>query len=312
MIVVDRDGRFGALLDPMKGHVNPTERPLAPIRAGNLVMRFGERPYIMGVLNVTPDSFSDGGRFFDRDKAVEQALAMIEQGADILDIGGESTRPGSDAVPAVDEIERVVPVIETVAKYASVPISIDTTKSAVARAAIEAGAAMVNDVSALRFDPAMGELVAKSGLPLVVMHMRGAPKTMQSGPIIYRDLMGEIRAFLTKALERARRAGIPEQRLIIDPGIGFGKTAEHNLMILKRLGELLSLGRPIMVGASRKAFIGKVLDLDVDKRLFGTAAAVAAAVLAGAHILRVHDVAPMRQVVAVAHAIYRESLPPGL
>jgi dihydropteroate synthase len=288
-----------------------TTRPLAPIRAGNLVMRFGERPYIMGVLNITPDSFSDGGRFFDHDKAVEQALAMAEQGADILDIGGESTRPGSEAVAPEQEIERVLPVIEALGKYVSLPISIDTTKSEVARAAIEAGAAMVNDVSALRFDPAMAELVAASAVPLVVMHMRGVPKTMQSEPIIYRDLMGEIRAFLAEAVERARRAGISEQMLIIDPGIGFGKTAEHNLMILKRLGELRKLHRPILVGASRKAFIGKVLDVEVGGRLFGTAAAVAAAVLSGAQILRVHDVGPMRQVADVAAAIYRESLPTG-
>jgi dihydropteroate synthase len=280
-----------------------------PIRAGNLTLRLKERPYIMGILNVTPDSFSDGGRYFDRQAAIDHALAMVEQGADILDVGGESTRPGSDPLPAQAEIERVLPVIEALAKWVTAPISIDTTKAPVAEAALEAGAAMINDVSALRFDPDMAGLAARTKVPLVLMHMRGVPRTMQSEPIVYQDLMGEIRSFLQETISGALRAGVREHQIIVDPGIGFGKTAEHNLMILNRLGELGRLGRPILVGPSRKAFIGKVLGAEVDERLFGTAGAIALAVAAGAHIIRVHDVGPMRQVAAVAHSIRTEKLP---
>lgn len=274
-------------------------------------MHFDRRPYIMGILNVTPDSFSDGGKFFDRKKAVDQALRLVEEGADILDVGGESTRPGSDAVPEEEEIKRVLPVIQAAVRYTTVPVSIDTNKSGVARAALDAGAAMVNDVSALRFDEKMGAVVAEAGVPLVVMHLRGTPQTMQAGPIEYRDLMGEIRAFLEEAVSRAAEAGVEKEQIIVDPGIGFGKTPEHNLMILNRIGELMALGRPVLVGPSRKAFIGKVLDKEVDQRLHGTAAAVAAAVAGGAHILRVHDVGPMRDVIEVTRAIHGERLPDG-
>jgi len=290
------------------GAVNSRAQP-PPLRAGNLVMHFGLRPYLMGIVNVTPDSFSDGGRFFDRQRAVEHALALVEQGADILDIGGESTRPGSDPVPASAEIDRVVPVIEDVVRWAATPISIDTTKAAVARAALDAGATLVNDVSALRFDPEMAGTVAAAGVPLVLMHMRGTPKTMQQGQIVYGDLLGEIAGFLAGRIQQARQAGIAAERIIVDPGIGFGKTAEHNLSIIHRLGELAALGRPVLLGVSRKAFIGQVLDVPVEQRVFGTAAAVAAGVLAGAHIIRVHDVAPMRQVALLAQAIANESLP---
>ena len=274
-------------------------------------MHFDLRPYVMGILNVTPDSFSDGGKFFDAKKAIDQALKLVEEGADILDVGGESTRPGSDAVPEDEEIKRVLPVIQAAARYTSVPVSIDTTKATVARAALDAGAAMVNDVSALRFDDKMAEVVAAAGVPLVVMHMRGIPKTMQAGPIEYQDLLGEIRSFLDEALQRAAAAGIEREQVIVDPGIGFGKAPEHNLTIMNRIGELSALGRPILVGPSRKAFIGKVLDKEVDQRLHGTAAAVAASVFGGAHILRVHDVGPMRDVIEVARAIAGERLPEG-
>ncbi len=282
----------------------------APIRAGNLIMRFGQRPYIMGIVNVTPDSFSDGGQFFDRDRAVDHALALVEEGADILDVGGESTRPGSEAVTAEDEIARVVPVIEAVVRFTTVPISIDTTKAEVAEAALAAGAGMVNDVSALQFDPEMGKVVAAAAVPLVVMHMRGVPKTMQAGPIVYDDLMKEIANFLRAAMKRAQRAGIKDSQVIVDPGIGFGKAPEHNLIILHRLAQLASLGRPILVGASRKAFIGQVTGKEVDQRVFGTAATVAAAVVGGADIIRVHDVDSMGQVAAVAYAIESETMPP--
>jgi dihydropteroate synthase len=283
----------------------------APIRAGSLTMHFDRRPYIMGILNVTLDSFSDGGKFYDQKKAIDQALKLVEEGADILDVGGESTRPGSDAVSEEEEIKRVLPVIQAAVRYTTAPVSIDTTKAGVAKAALDAGAAMVNDVSALRFDEKMGELVAAAGVPLVVMHMRGIPKTMQSGPIEYSDLLGEIRVFLEEALQRAAGAGVEREQIIVDPGIGFGKTPEHNLTILNRIGELLTLGRPVLVGPSRKAFIGKVLDKEADQRLHGTAAAVAASVLGGAHILRVHDVGPMRDVIEVAQAILSGRLPEG-
>jgi dihydropteroate synthase len=271
-------------------------------------MRFGKRTYVMGILNVTPDSFSDGGKFFDSQEALEHALAMVEAGADILDIGGESTRPGSEAVAAGQEIERVVPVIEQIVKYATVPISIDTTKASVAKAALEAGASMVNDVSALNFDAELKDVVASADVPVVLMHMRGTPKTMQQGEIIYDDLIGEIKDFFKAAINRATEAGISVNQIILDPGIGFGKTAEHNLMILNRLDEFTSLGRPLLVGASRKAFIGKVLGLEVDQRIFGTAAAVTAAVLAGAQIVRVHDVKEMSQVAKLAQAIRTETI----
>ena len=290
--------------------VEKTKVP-APIRAGSLTMHFDRRPYIMGILNVTPDSFSDVGRFFDPNKAIDQALKLVEEGADILDVGGESTRPGSDAVPEDEEIKRVLPVIQAAVRYTTAPVSIDTTKAGVAKAALDAGAAMVNDVSALRFDDKMAEVVAAAGVPLVVMHMRGIPKTMQAGPIEYQDLLGEIRSFLDEALQRAAAAGIEREQVIVDPGIGFGKAPEHNLTIMNRIGELSALGRPILVGPSRKAFIGKVLDKEVDQRLHGTAAAVAASVFGGAHILRVHDVGPMRDVIEVARAIAGERLPEG-
>jgi dihydropteroate synthase len=295
----------------MRAEAAENNRVPPPIRAGNLTMYFHRRPYLMGILNVTPDSFSDGGKFFDSKKAIDQALKIVEEGADILDVGGESTRPGSDPLPEEEEIKRVLPVIQAAVRYTTVPVSIDTTKAGVAKAALDAGAAMVNDVSSLRFDDRMGRVVAEAGVPLVVMHMRGVPKTMQAGPIEYRDLLGEIRTFLEQAVKKAVDAGVEGDQIIVDPGIGFGKTPEHNLTILNRIGELLSLGRPVLVGPSRKAFIGKVLDKDVEGRLHGTAAAVAAAVAGGAHILRVHDVGAMRDVIAVARAIHQERLPEG-
>jgi dihydropteroate synthase len=285
----------------------PTHNPIpapAPIRCGDRVLDFGRRVALMGIVNVTPDSFSDGGRFFDRSRAIDQALALAEAGADVIDIGGESTRPGSDPVPAAAELERVLPVIEAVAPYALTPISIDTTKAAVAEAALAAGAALVNDVGACRFDPDMPPLLARTGVPVVIMHMRGRPKTMQRGPIHYDDLLGEIRGLLQRATEDLVAAGVERSRIIWDPGIGFGKTAVHNLMILHRIGELAAAGHAVLVGPSRKAFIGKLLDdRPADRRRFGTAAAVAACVLHGAHLVRVHDVAEMRDVVRVAEAI---------
>lgn len=273
-------------------------------------MELGRKTRIMGVVNVTPDSFSDGGKFFSLAAAVAHGKKLIDDGADIIDIGGESTRPFSDPVAPAEEMARVIPVIEKLAGQVSVPISIDTMKAEVARRAIEAGASMINDISALRFDPQMAELARQSGVPVVLMHMLGSPKTMQLAPA-YDNLMGEISAFLQNAIARAEAQGIEKSKLIVDPGIGFGKTVSHNLLIIKNLHFFASLQVPIIVGPSRKAFIRKLLaegqreaiapDLPVVES--GTQAAVAAAVLSGAHIVRVHDVASTVATLRIIDAI---------
>lgn len=258
----------------------------------------------MGVLNVTPDSFSDGGRYLRPDRALAHAERMAEEGADLIDIGGESTRPGALPVPLKEELRRVIPVIKRVAARCRLPISIDTSKAEVARQAIEAGAAMVNDVTALLGDPEMAGVVADAGVPVVLMHMRGTPETMQRSPR-YRALMEELLCFFRGRIAAAVAAGIDRHRIVIDPGIGFGKTVAHNLEILNRLKLLARLNRPILIGPSRKSFLGRLIDQSVDQRLEGTAAAVTAAVLHGAEVVRVHDVAEMVRVVRVADAIYR-------
>jgi len=259
----------------------------------------------MGILNVTPDSFSDGGLYFDKGRAIQHALRMEYEGADIIDIGGESTRPGSEAIPVQEEIRRVVPVIESLARKVKVPISIDTYKSAVAEAAISAGASMVNDISGLRFDPKMPEVVAKNKVPVVIMHIKGTPKDMQKNPT-YKALIPEIMDYLREGIAIARRAGIPDDKIIIDPGIGFGKTVEHNLEIIRRLHEFTGFEKPILLGPSRKSFIGKILDdLPVMERLEGTAAAVAIGIFNGANIVRVHDVKAIVRVARIAEAIKR-------
>lgn len=263
----------------------------------------GERTWIMGVLNVTPDSFSDGGRFAEQHAAVARGLALFEAGADIVDVGGESTRPGgAQRVPAEEERRRVVPVIHGLRDAGAGLISVDTTRGEVARAALEAGADLVNDVSGFRFDPELARVVAESGAPAVVMHLRGDFATMHAKPG-YDDVMREIVSELRESLERGASAGVEHSRTIVDPGIGFAKDAAHSLEALRRLAELHDLGRPILVGPSRKSFIGKLLGQPAGERLMGTAAAVTACVLAGAHIVRVHDVAEMLQVVRVADAI---------
>jgi len=259
----------------------------------------------MGVLNVTPDSFSDGGRHFDAGEAVEHALQCVEDGAGIIDIGGESTRPGSDAVPLDEELRRTIPVIKALSAKIRVPISIDTCKAEVARRAIDAGASMVNDISGLRFDPGMAEVVAVSGVPVIVMHIKGTPRDMQSNPA-YEALIPEIMDYLRTSIRIAADAGVDENRIIIDPGIGFGKTFNHNLQILKNLEEFQTLQKPISVGVSRKAFIGKILGgAPPEQRMEGTAAAVAIAVFNGAQLVRVHDVKEVAKVVRVADAIRR-------
>jgi len=264
---------------------------------------FSASPILMGILNVTPDSFSDGGKFFDPGPAVEHALQMENEGAGIVDIGGESTRPGAVAIDHEEELRRVIPVIKLLAGRLKIPISIDTRNSATARAAIDAGASMVNDISGLRGDGEMARLVAERGVPVVVMHMRGTPRTMQSGTIEYDDLMGEITSFLLESAGIAENAGVDPGFVIIDPGIGFGKTMIHNLSIISGLPELVSLGRPVLIGPSNKAFIGTITGKPPSERDRGTAAAVAACTAGGAHIIRVHDVAWMKDVVSVARAI---------
>jgi dihydropteroate synthase len=279
---------------------------LAPIACGPRVLRFDHKPLLMGVVNVTPDSFSDGGRFLEPAAAVSHGLALVAAGADLLDVGGESSRPGAAPVPLEEELRRVVPVVESLSRYAAVPLSVDTTKAQVAKAALAAGASIVNDISGLRFDPELGREAARAGAALVLMHMRGTPADMQQGEIAYRDVVAEVRDFLAEAVSRAEAAGVPRARVLVDPGLGFGKTVRHNLALLAGLPALAALGQPLVVGPSRKSFIGSLLDKPVGERLWGTAAAVAAAVLGGAQVIRVHDAREMRQVADLAWAIRRE------
>jgi len=264
----------------------------------------------MGIVNVTPDSFSDGGKFFASDAAVAQGQKLAAEGADILDIGGESTRPFSDPVSVDDEIERVIPVIEKLAGCLTIPISIDTMKAEVARRAIEAGASMINDVSALSFDPAIVNVAREFGIPMVLMHMLGRPKTMQESPT-YHSLIADISDFFKDAIARAQKEGIPRSKLIIDPGIGFGKTLSHNLLLIRHLQAFAAFDVPILIGPSRKAFIRKLLKKEAEDDLApdlpivetGTQAAVAAAVFGGAHIVRVHDVARTQATIRISDAI---------
>jgi len=261
------------------------------------------RPLIMGVLNVTPDSFADHGRYFEHADALPQARDLVAAGADILDIGGESTRPFADPVTLEEELRRVLPVIEALAPDIPVPISIDTYKAPVARAALEAGATLINDISALRFDPDMAPLAAELQAPVVLMHMQGTPRDMQRHPH-YHNLLGEIRDFFRERLDFAASQGLSPELLVLDPGIGFGKTWQHNLEILNHLDVFLDLGCPLLVGPSRKAFIGHILDLPAgEERDIGTLAALAIAVTRGVRILRTHNVAYARQFLAVLEAI---------
>lgn len=260
------------------------------------------RPCLMGILNVTPDSFSDGNSFFSREKAVDRALEMEAEGADIIDVGGESTRPNAEPVDEQEELRRVIPVIETLAGRLKIPISIDTYKASVARAALAAGAEIVNDISGLSFDSRMAEVVAAAGSGLVVMHTRGNPREMQADTA-YDDIIAEITASLCGSLVLASSAGIAADRIVIDPGIGFGKSVAGNLEIVRRLAEFAELGRPVLVGPSRKSFIGKVLGREPDDRLYGTAAVVAVALVNGASIFRVHDIKEMRDVADMARAL---------
>lgn len=265
----------------------------------------GLRTWIMGVINITPDSFSDGGLYFHKDKALERGLQLVREGSDIIDVGGESTRPGSDPIPAEEEIRRVIPAITALRKQTEALISIDTTKSQVARAALDAGADIINDISSLRFDPQMATLAAQKDVPIILMHMKGTPKTMQVQPT-YEDVQQEVKDFLKKSIDRARAAGIKKEKIIIDPGIGFGKRLKDNLVLIKNLHTLEELDRPICIGVSRKSFIGTILDVPPEERLEGTIASAILSVFQGAHILRVHDVAAVKRAVRVAEAIIHE------
>lgn len=265
-------------------------------------LQLGKRTLIMGILNVTPDSFYDGGRYNNAKQAVERALQMAEEGADIIDIGGQSSRPGANSVEEKEELERVIPVIKKLASRIKVPISIDTYKAGVAKKAIDAGASMVNDISALRMDEKMANIVRSIGVPVCLMHMQGTPRNMQKNPR-YRDVVSEIFAFLKERIDFCEQAGIDIEKTIVDPGIGFGKTVLHNLEILKNLNQFKSLGRPIMVGVSRKSFIGKVLQLEPEERLEGSLASAIWCMIKGASILRVHDVRETKRAVKIVEAI---------
>lgn len=279
----------------------------------NHTLELGRRTAVMGIVNVTPDSFSDGGQFMATRAAVAHGERMAAAGADIIDIGGESTRPYAEAVTAQQEMDRVIPVIEQLSQRDAVPISVDTTKAQVARAAVKAGAAMINDISALNMDPQMADTAAQCGVPLILMHILGSPRTMQVDPQ-YDDLIAEVHQYLEQAMAKAIAAGVDPGMIVIDPGIGFGKTLAHNLTLLKRLDAFADLKAPILVGPSRKTFIRKILSADAARELrpdspeveTGTQAAVAAAVLNGAHIVRVHNVANTKAMVRVLDAIRNE------
>jgi dihydropteroate synthase len=269
----------------------------------------GERTLVMGVLNVTPDSFSDAGKFLDPRRAIEHALAMERDGADVLDVGGESTRPGSTGTSAETELARILPVLQGLRGVLKIPISIDTRKAEVAEAAIDAGAEIINDVSGLKGDPRVAEIAARRGVPLILMHMRGEPRTMQKVPFA-RDILKDVSTRLRASIAVARKAGVRKSKIVIDPGIGFGKSFEQNYELLGKLPELAKLGYPLLVGTSRKGFLGATLAKDgkpapPEERIWATAATVTASILGGAHIVRVHDVAEMVQVARASDFVLR-------
>jgi dihydropteroate synthase len=274
---------------------------MTPLDCGGRVLDLS-RTAIMGILNITPDSFSDGGIFLSHDAAVARALAMVEEGADLVDVGGESTRPGAQAVPVQEELDRVIPVIEAIARAVPVPISIDTSKPEVMHAAVAAGAGFINDVRALRESGAV-ETAAALQVPVCLMHMQGEPRSMQQHPV-YSDIAIEVRDFLQKRIDVCIAAGIPRQRIVLDPGFGFGKTADHNLDLLRRLGVLRALGMPILVGLSRKSMIGTLFELPVTQRLHASVALALIAVQNGATIVRVHDVRATREAIRTLEAVY--------
>jgi dihydropteroate synthase len=289
-------------------------RKIYRLRLASRTLVLGERTLVMGVLNVTPDSFSDGGKFFRVADAVDAALAMERAGADILDIGAESTRPGSDGISGEEELERLLPVLQGLRGQLKIPISIDTQKSRVAEIAIGAGAEMLNDISGLKSDPKLAEVASQHGVPLILMHMRGKPRTMQRKPWA-KDVVKDVSRGLRESAAIARKAGVRTEQIILDPGIGFGKSFAQNYELLARLPELARLGYPLLVGTSRKGFLGATLarggePLPADQRIWGTAATVAASILMGAHIVRVHDVEEMAQVARVTDCLSQPKLRP--
>lgn len=277
------------------------------LKLGSRTLILGERTLVMGVLNVTPDSFSDGGKFFDAHKAIDHAIALERDGADLLDVGAESTRPGSESIPAEEELRRLLPLLGALRRLIKIPISVDTQKAEVAEAALEAGAQMINDISGLRRDVRIAEVAARRGTPLILMHMHGEPSTMQAGPFA-RDVIKDVTTGLRASLAKARKAGVAGSQIILDPGIGFGKSYAQNYELLQKLPELAKLGYPLLVGTSRKGFLGATLTRDgepapPEDRIWGTAATVTAAILNGAHIVRVHDVTEMAQVAKVTDRV---------
>ena len=265
---------------------------------------FGSRTYVMGILNLTPDSFSGDGIYKDKNRALKEAERLIEEGADIIDIGGESTRPGSSSVPVEEEIKRVIPVIKKLAKITKIPISIDTKKSVVAKEALDKGASIINDITGLEGDNKMIEVASSYDVGVIIMHIQGAPSSMQNNPV-YNDLITDIKEKLFHLVKRAEERGIKKENIIIDPGIGFGKTFKHNLEIINSLARFKVLGKPVLVGPSRKSFIGNILGKEPNERIFGTAASVAIAIQNGADIVRVHDVKKMKEITRVSDAIVR-------
>ncbi len=276
-----------------------------PLKIRGEILTIGPEPWLMGILNVTPDSFSDGGKFFKTEKAQEQGLAMVEQGARIIDIGGESTRPGAREISLEEELNRVIPVVQKLRKQTSAYISIDTRKSQVARAALEEGADLINDISALRHDPDMARVVARYQVPVVLMHMLGQPENMQQAPH-YDNLLFDLKYFFLSRMREASRAGITEDSLILDPGLGFGKTAGDNLRLINNLDYFLGLNRPILIGPSRKSFIGKILAAPPEDRLEGTIASAVISYLRGAVIFRVHDILQVKRALQVAKSVVKE------
>jgi dihydropteroate synthase len=303
--VAMNDGLPATLLKKIDSLLDNYLRSDYKIDCRGKVLDLARGTHIMGILNVTPDSFSDGGRYTNTDKALAHAREMAAAGADIIDIGGESTRPGALPLSEEEELRRIIPVIERLSTELALPISVDTYKSSVAKKALEAGASMVNDISGLRFSPDMARVTAEYGAAVVIMHIKGTPRDMQQDPV-YADVVGEIYSFLEEGMDIAVKAGVDRERILVDPGIGFGKTLEHNLAILERLDEFRGLGRPIALGTSRKKFIGAVLDIPVpEQRVDGTAATVALGIERGASVVRVHDVARMAQVARMTDAILK-------
>jgi dihydropteroate synthase len=293
--------------EKVQGNRSRCEAADFTLKIGRMSFELSRETLIMGVLNITPDSFSDGGKYLAADEAAKRAVEMAWQGAHIIDIGGESSRPGAEPISADEEARRVLPVIDMIRERIDVPISIDTYKASVARRAVDAGAGMINDISALTLDPDMAPLAAELCVPVVLMHIKGTPPDMQKNPE-YEDVVGEVRDSLKGSILRALGAGIEAENIVVDPGIGFGKTADDNLMLIKHIRELYDLGRPVLIGASRKHFIGRATGKPVTDRLWGSVAAASAAALLGAHMVRVHDVAETRDALMVVDAIKRGRL----